>query len=113
MKSLLIFKKLNGDYEHFKVVVNVCDMLHVIENVVSLNDDKAYHFVQSLWLMFISMITNKEDDLFSLIMCLYLMKSTAKGFTFQIAECTPNTYQSGIQKNLLRMIWQTDYEKEF
>lgn len=76
------FKQANCDCEHFKAIVNSSDLPYGIENEVSLNDDEAYEFVQSLWLEIISTTEKNKDRLFTFIEYLDLMKSKAKRFSY-------------------------------
>ena len=106
MKLLPVYKQSNGDYEQFKAVVNASDMLNGIEDEVSLDDDEAYEFAQSLWLEVVS-TTDSKEGLFSFIEYLDLISSKAQGFTYKIAESPSHKSTCGHNKKLLGVIWQT------
>ena len=106
MKLLPVYKQSNGDYEQFKAVVNASDMLNGIEDEVSLDDDEAYEFAQSLWLEVVS-TTDSKEGLFSFIEYLDLISSKAQGFTYKIAESPSHNSTCGHSKKLLGVIWQT------
>jgi hypothetical protein len=59
MKLLSVLKESNRDYTHFKKVISANGMLNGINNEVSLEDDKAFEFVHSLWLDVVGS-TNKD-----------------------------------------------------
>jgi len=99
MKLLPVYKQSNGDYEQFKAVVNASDMLNGIEDEVSLDDDEAYEFSQSLWLEVVR-TTDSQNGLFSFIEYLDLMHSKAKGFTYKISESPSHNSTCGHNKKL-------------
>ena len=106
MKLLPVYKQSNGDYEQFKAVVNASDMLNGIEDEVSLDDDEAYEFAQSLWLEVVS-TTDSKEGLFSFMEYLDRICLKDKGFTYKIAESPSHKSTCGHNKKLLGVIWQT------
>jgi hypothetical protein len=76
----------------FKEAKNCSDLLNGIDNKMSLDDDKAYGFAQSLWLEVTSTTTQKEDALFSFPEYLELFKFKAKGSTYKLAANTQSLH---------------------
>ncbi len=105
MRLLPVYRRVDGDYEQFKEVVNAGHLLDGIENEIDIDDDEAYELAQSLWLEVSGSSVSKEGELFSFIEYLELIKSKAKGFAYQLAEMPSNTSQWG--KKLIGVIWQT------
>jgi hypothetical protein len=105
MRLLPVYRRLDGDYEQFKEVVNAGHLLEGIDNEIDIDDDEAYVLAQSLWLEVTGSSVSKDEELFSFIEYLELIKSKAKGFAFQLAEMSSTTSESG--KKLIGVIWQT------
>jgi hypothetical protein len=73
MISLPVHQTTNRDDEHFKEVVNASDFFDG-ENEVDVNDDEADKLEQSLWLEVTGKSASKDDEQFSLIEYLELIK---------------------------------------
>ena len=72
---------------------------------MDIDDDEACELAQALWLEVTGMSVSKDDELFSFIEYLELIKSKAKGYVFHLAKSPTNTGHS--EKKLIRVIWQT------
>jgi hypothetical protein len=105
MRLLPVYRRSDGDYEQFKEVVNAGNLLYGIENEIDIDDDEAYELAQLLWLEVTGSSVSKDEELFSFLEYLELIKSKAKGFAFQLAEMSSKTSESG--KKLIGVIWQT------
>ena len=76
-------------------MVHAGHLLDGIENEIDIDDDEAYELAQLLWLEVTGSSVSKDEELFSFIEYLELIKSKAKGFAYQLAEMPSNTKSVG------------------
>lgn len=105
MKLLPTLRNSDFEYEEFKKVVNCDDLLKGIDNE-ELDDDEAYELAQTAWLDVVNTTDSKEEDIFSFIQFLELIKCRAKGFTYKLAE-EVDTSRGGGEKKLVGVLWMT------
>ena len=108
-----LYKSCNNDYQAFKDQVNEGELLEGIDNLPSINDDEAYNLAQSVWKEISLENKSHEEALFSFTEYLELIKSRAKGFSFEVAkeysQAATGT-QDGEEtsnKELLGVVWMT------
>ena len=79
-----------------------------------MNDDEAYKLAQSFWNEVSSNNKSENEAIFSFIEFLQLIKSHAKGFSFEIAQaedypkyCGQGRARNSTDKELLGVVWMT------
>ena len=106
-----VYLSCNNDYAVFKNKVGNTDILQGIDNQESLTDDQAYKMAQSAWVEVSRTCKNTEDAIFSFLQYLELIKTRARGFSFEVAKdySVPNETinGSGTSKELLGVVWMT------
>ncbi len=108
------YRNCNKDYNLFKKNIVSADFLHGIDNHCDVNDDEAYELAQSFWNEVSSNNKSENEAIFSFIEFLQLIKSHAKGFSFELAQaddypnyCGKGKARNATDKELLGVVWMT------
>ena len=102
-RMLPVFRQTNGHYADFKSVANSNDLLLGIDDIPTIDDDEAYHLAQDMWQEIDDHNGNRDDNIFSFIDYLQLIKSKAKGFAYKLAR----DHNGDDNGKLVGVIWQT------